>query len=103
MPAHPGEAVSAPARLPAQRARLLSTLLESIKKEGEGYRVALYQRATREIQNSLSLYGGPLPARRFPGVRGGAAYIFWVIWFLLTSKGWDCRKCNFLAHSLGLT
>ena len=21
--------------------------------------------------------GGPLPARRFPGVRGGAAYIFW--------------------------
>ena len=31
------------------------TGLESIKKEGEEYRVALYQRATREIQNSLSL------------------------------------------------
>ena len=29
--------------------------LESIK-EGKGYWVALYQRATREIQNSLSLY-----------------------------------------------
>ena len=27
--------------------------------------------------------GGPLPARRFPGDRGGAAYFFECIWFLL--------------------
>ena len=41
-------------RLSAREATI--TGLESIKKEGGGYRVALYQRATREIQNSLSLY-----------------------------------------------
>ena len=27
--------------------------------------------------NKTAGCGGPLPARRFPGVRGGAAYIFW--------------------------
>jgi hypothetical protein len=35
--------------------------LESIK-EGKGYWVALYQRATREIQNSLSLYFPSVPS-----------------------------------------
>ena len=46
------------------------TWLES-SKEGKGYWAALYQRATREIQNSLSLYYSRVEVLR----RGGKSWV----------------------------